>query len=112
MAKLKKTAMEIFPTSIRLPRSLYKSLEQKSEEMGGIGISKTVQILLEPLLRGSFSKKQTHDTLQKQSSIYGVMTYFLMEKLVAGIENGQILRDEAHAKAEEVVKDLLQQIAE
>ena len=44
MSKFKKNPFpEVFPTSTRLPLDLYERLVQNSEEMGGIGISKTIK---------------------------------------------------------------------
>ena len=59
MPKLRKIQTEnLSSTSIRLPIYLYQQLEQKSEEMGKLGMSKTIQILLESALENQQSNSQ------------------------------------------------------
>jgi hypothetical protein len=40
-----------YVTSVRLPKNLYEQVELKSEEMGDIGISETIRILLSASLK-------------------------------------------------------------
>jgi metal-responsive CopG/Arc/MetJ family transcriptional regulator len=96
MPKLKKSQSEnLFPTSIRLPAYLYQQLEQKSKEMGNLGISKIIQILLESALENQQADNQFK---------YTIMTYTLMQEAIASlVEDGHSLINRANAKAEQMI---------
>ena len=40
-----------YVTSVRLPKDLYEQVESKSEEMGDIGVSETIRVLLNESLK-------------------------------------------------------------
>lgn len=42
-----------YVTSVRLPKDLYEQVELKSEEMGDIGVSETIRILLSSSVKNS-----------------------------------------------------------
>ncbi len=90
MSKGKDSAKETQPTSIRLPNHLYQQLEQKSQEWGGIGISKTIQLLLQAAIENPPDRDQ---------SKYGLMTYTLLsEAILSLVEDGDELIDRANKK--------------
>ncbi len=81
--------------SIRLPEHLYQQLEQKSQEWGGIGISKTIQLLLQAAME---------NPLDRDQSKYGVMTYTLVhEAILSLVEDGDGLIDRAHKQTEKIM---------
>lgn len=96
MPKLKNRAKEIQPTSIRLPNHLYEQLEQKSHEWGGIGISKTIQLLLQATMENSPDRDR---------SKYAVMTYTLLrEAILSLVEDGDGLIDRAYQQFEQIME--------
>jgi metal-responsive CopG/Arc/MetJ family transcriptional regulator len=99
VSKLKENQPKnLSPTSIRLPAYLYQQLEQKSEEMGNLGISKTIQILLESALEN----QQTNNQFK-----YTIMTYALMQEAIASlVEDAQSLMGRADARAEQMIERL------
>ncbi len=95
MPKVNNRAKETQPTSIRLPNHLYEQLEQKSQEWGGIGMSKTIQLLLQAAIENPTDRDQ---------SKYGVMTYTLLsEAILSLVEDGAGIIERAHKEIEKVM---------
>ncbi len=95
MPKVKDNRKETLPTSIRLPNHLYEQLELKSQEWGGIGISKTIQLLLQAAMENPPDRDQ---------SKYGMMTYTLLsEAILSLVEDGAGLIERAHKEIEKVM---------
>ncbi|MBP6104011.1 MAG: hypothetical protein KBD23_04455 [Gammaproteobacteria bacterium] len=96
MPKVKDSAKETQPTSIRLPNHLYEQLELKSQEWGGIGISKTIQLLLQAAMENPPDRDQ---------SKYGMMTYTLLrEAILSLVEDGDGLIDRAYQQFEQIME--------
>ncbi len=99
MPKVKDSAKETQPTSIRLPNHLYQQLEQKSQEWGGIGMSKTIQLLLQAAMENPPDRDQ---------SKYGAMTYTLLrEAILSLVEDGDGLIDRATQRAHQIISNTL-----
>jgi metal-responsive CopG/Arc/MetJ family transcriptional regulator len=78
--------------SIRLPEHLYQQLEQKSQAWGGIGISKTIQLLLQAAIA---------DPTDRDQSKYGIMIYTLLrEAILSLVEDGNELIERATQRSE------------
>ncbi len=98
MPKVKDSTKETQPTSIRLPNHLYEQLELKSQEWGGIGISKTIQLLLQAAIENPSDRDQ---------SKYGVMTYTLLsEAILSLVEDGDGLIDRGRQQAEHLLANI------
>jgi Arc/MetJ-type ribon-helix-helix transcriptional regulator len=107
MATLKNRAQETRATSIRLPNHLYEKLEQKAQELGGIGMSDTVRSLLQMALEQPDPKEDKK--LLKQLLHYNIATYYMVQThLLSEFEEGEELNDEAHQKANKILERLLQ----
>lgn len=99
MPKVKDSVKETQPTSIRLPNHLYEQLELKFQQWGGIGISKTIQLLLKTAMENPPDRDQ---------SKYGAMTYTLVhEAILSLVEDGDELIDRATQRAQKIISNTL-----
>ena len=98
MPKVKDRTKETQPTSIRLPNHLYEQLELKSQEWGGIGMSKTIQLLLQAAIENPPNSDQ---------SKYGAMTYTLLcEAILSLVEDGDELIDRGRQQAKKLLETI------
>ncbi len=85
--------------SIRLPEHLHQQLELKSQQWGSIGISKTIQLLLQAAIENPADRDQ---------SKYGFMTYTLLQEAILSlVEDADQLIDRATQKTEYIIRNAL-----
>ncbi len=104
-----------YATSIRLPTALYEQLELRSEEMGNVGVSETIRILLNEALKNSpldfLNPKQANmelnDKIQYKILQNVVTCYYLLKEQVTRTEDG-LKRDRiAHERSKKAMEKIL-----
>lgn len=70
-----------FVTSVRLPKDLYEQVELKSEEMGNIGVSETMRILLSSAIRSS--RLDFLNPKKEEIEINDTIQYKILQNVIA-----------------------------
>jgi metal-responsive CopG/Arc/MetJ family transcriptional regulator len=92
--------------SVKIPDDLYEQLEQKAKAMGQVKISDALRLLLQDILQSSTAK--TEQKRYQQLLHYQLATYYMVQShLVQSFEKGLELNDTAHAKAHELLQEIL-----
>lgn len=108
-------------TSVRLPKDLYEQLELKSEEMGDIGISETIRILLSWSLENpqldflNTTRKnaptEISEKIQNKILQHVVTSYYLIKgQIVSSGEEGLQRNKLAHEKGEKAMLKILERV--
>lgn len=108
-----------YVTSVRLPKDLYEQVASKSEEMGDIGVSETIRVLLNESLKNprldflnpekaeiEFNNKIQYKILQNV-----VTSYYLLKDQIEHSEEGLKRSRVSHEKGEKAMKKILKQSA-
>ena len=104
-----------YSTSIRLPKALYEQLELKSQEMGDIGVSETIRILLSsslenPHLNFLNPKKaeiELNNKIQYKILQNVIACYYLLKEQMVHTEEGLERDHTAHERGKKAVEKIL-----
>ncbi len=104
-----------YVTSVRLPKDLYEQIELKSEELGDIGVSETIRILLSSSIKSphlDFLNPEKVETELNNKIQYKILQnviacYYLLKEQMVYTEEG-LKRDHiAHERAEKAMEKIL-----
>lgn len=106
-----------FVTSVRLPKDLYEQIELQSEEMGNIGVSETIRILLSSSVKNSPlnflnpEKKEIELNRKIQYKILQnvVACYYLLKDQIERSEEGLGHSRTSHEKTKKAMEKILGQ---
>lgn len=109
---------KLIPTSVLLSKEVREQLRIKAENLGLIGISKIIRMLVDRALKNgeldfsNFFQKKSRSTingrLENRLLKHAVSTYYLVrEQVLESGERGVSLNNIAHQKAKEVVEKIL-----
>lgn len=109
-----------YSTSIRLPKNLYEQLELKSEEMGDIGVSETIRILLSASLQSpdldflnpEKAAIELNNKIQYKILQNVVACYYLLKEQLVHTEEGLERDRTAHERTKKAMAKILGQPAE
>lgn len=109
-----------YSTSLRLPKNLYEQLELKSEEMGGIGVSETIRILLSASLQNPdldfLNSEKTaielNNKIQYKILQNTVACYYLLKEQMVHTEEGLARDHMAHERTKKAMAKILGQTTE
>jgi hypothetical protein len=112
-------AVKDYVTSVRLPKDLYEQVELKSEEMGNIGISETIRILLSlsvknpPLdfLNSEKADVELNNKIQYKILHNVVTCYYLLREQLVHTEEGLERNRTAHERSKTAMAKILGQIS-
>lgn len=112
--------VKYYSTSIRLPKNLYEQLELKSEEMGDIGVSETIRVLLSASLQNpdldflnpEKAEKELNNKIQYKILQNVVACYYLIKEQLVHTEEGLERDHTAHERAKKAMVKILGQPAE
>ena len=104
-----------YATSVRLSRDLYEQVELKSEEMGNIGVSETIRILLSSSVKNSHldflnSKKteiELSDKIQYKILQNVITCYYLLKEQMIHSEEGLKRDHAAHERSKKAIEKIL-----
>lgn len=99
--------------SLKLSEQTHQQLLLKKEELALDNISDVIRLLLRFALENHNTEiiKNHPNKLQKRALSYAIMSYCLLEESVLSLaEDGPILTEQAHSKAEKLINSLLQKI--
>ena len=108
-----------FLTSVRLPKHLHERIELKSVELGDIGVSETIRILLSWSLENpqsdflappkEHSQPEINSKIQNKILEHVVTLYYLLkEQVVDSGENGVRAHNAAHERAKIAIDKILE----
>jgi hypothetical protein len=105
-----------YVTSVRLPKDLYEQIELKSEELGDIGVSETIRVLLSSSVRNSGldflnpeKRIEEYDRHIQYKILQNVVTsYYLIKDQIEhstkeGVEHSRV----SHEKGKEAMAKIL-----
>lgn len=106
-----------FVTSVRLPKDLYEQIELKSEEMGNIGVSETIRILLSSSVKNTpldfLNPEKTEIELNSKIQykiLQNVVTcYYLLKEQLVHTEEGLERDRTAHERGKKAMEKILGQ---
>ncbi len=106
-----------FVTSVRLPKDLYEQVELKSEEMGGIGVSETIRILLSSSIKNSpldflspeKAKIELNNKIQCKILQNVITSYYLLKDQIERSEEGLKYIRISHDKGKKAMTKILGQ---
>ncbi len=109
-----------YSTSVRLPKDLYKQLELKSTELGDIGVSETIRILLSTALQNSGSDfltlqkadEKLSPNIQYQILQNVVTSYYLLKDQIELSKEGIERSHASHEKGKKAMAKILGQSLE
>lgn len=107
-----------YSTSVRLPKDLYKQLELKSEELGNIGVSETIRILLSSSVKSphlDFLNPAKVDTELNNKIQYKILQnviacYYLLKEQIVHTEEGLERDHTAHERTKKAMEKILGQL--
>ena len=108
-----------YSTSIRLPKNLYEQLELKSEEMGDIGVSETIRVLLSASLQNTDldflnpekAAIELNNKIQHKILHNVVACYYLLKEQMDHTEEGLERDRTAHERTKKAMEKILGQTA-
>ncbi len=106
-----------YSTSIRLPKVLYEQLESKSEEMGNIGVSETIRILLSEALQNprldflnpEKAAIELNNKIQYKILQNVVTCYYLLKDQIEHSEESLERDRAAHERSRQAIEKILGQ---
>ncbi len=106
-----------YSTSIRLPKVLYEQLESKSEEMGSIGVSETIRILLSEALQNprldflnpEKAAIELNNKIQYKILQNVVTCYYLLKDQIEHSEESLERDRAAHERSRQAIEKILGQ---
>ena len=106
-----------YVTSVRLPKDLYEQVESKSEEMGDIGVSETIRILLSEALKNprlDFLNPEKpaiepNNKIQYKILQNVIACYYLLKEQMVHTEEGLERDHTAHEKGKKAMEKILGQ---
>ena len=106
-----------YVTSVRLPKDLYEQIELKSEEMGNIGVSETIRILLSSSIKNPpldfLNPEKTEIELNSKIQykiLQNVVTcYYLLKDQIEHSEESLERDRAAHERSRQAIEKILGQ---
>ena len=107
-----------YVTSVRLPKDLYEQVESKSEEMGDIGVSETIRVLLNESLKNPrldfLNPEKTaielNNKIQYKILQNVITSYYLLKDQLEYSEEGLRQSRASHENGAKAMKKILEQI--
>ncbi len=106
-----------YVASVRLPKDLYEQVKLKSEEMGDIGVSETIRILLSASVKSphlDFLNPEKVETELNNKTQYKILQnviacYYLLKEQMAHTEEGLKRDHTAHERSKKAMEKILGQ---
>jgi len=106
-----------YVTSVRLPKDLYEQVELKSEEMGDIGVSETIRILLSSSVKSphlDFLNSEKVETELNNKIQYKILQnviacYYLLKEQMIYTKEGLERDHKAHERTKKAIEKILGQ---
>jgi len=104
-------------TSVRLPKDLYEQVELKSEEMGDIGVSETIRVLLSSAIKNSNlgflnsdkAEMELNNKIQYKILQNVIACYYLLKEQMVHTEEGLERDHTAHERTKKALEKILKQ---
>ena len=106
-----------YVTSVRLPKDLYEQVELKSEEMGDIGVSETIRVLLSSAVKDPHldflnpekTEIELNNKIQYKILQNVVTCYYLLKEQMIHSEEGRKRDHTAHERGKKAMEKILGQ---
>lgn len=106
-----------YVTSVRLPKDLYEQVELKSEEMGDIGVSETIRILLSSSVKNTHldflnpkkAEIELNNKIQYKILQNVIACYYLLKEQMVHTEEGLERNHTAHERTKKAMAKILGQ---